>query len=390
VSSMQMNSVSPRGSTDASVTALADMYRLKAGLSPYHHLDELTIGFDRLKRWVGPLLHDNGAGESLAIVTGAYGAGKTHTLQVARLVAARRGFATTAMSPDLGQSILAHPQRLVSSLIENLEYYDGRHWVNAHDVFVRLWADEEGRQVLLRCLKEIRGGAEPIASVAREAIGWTRHAVATASVEPLTDHIFGVSLASKANNVGTRETAYGLLGLWSELFRLHCGVKGLIVLLDEVETLFRPNVCPSIASRRAAYRAFAGFLGGRLERVRALWAITPDGLQHLNTEFEWQLGVALGMQGISRFENAQGLLARFRAASIHALPAPSRADLVALARNIVGMHREARGETPRVDVTASEAERMVGKGMDSPRLFARAVVSRLEAAWQRASSVGEA
>src|SRR5205809_3809498 len=40
------------------------------------------------------------------------------TLFRSRLVAARRGFATTAMSPDLGQSILAHPQRLVSSLIE--------------------------------------------------------------------------------------------------------------------------------------------------------------------------------------------------------------------------------------------------------------------------------
>src|SRR2546425_6322830 len=149
-----MNSVSPRGTTDASVTALADLYRLKAGLSPYHHLDELTIGFDRLKRWVAPLLHDNGGGESLAIVTGPYGAGKTHTLQVARLVAARRGFATTAMSPDLGQSILAHPQRLVSSLIENMEFFDGCQWVNAHDLFSQLWKDEEGRQALVACLKE--------------------------------------------------------------------------------------------------------------------------------------------------------------------------------------------------------------------------------------------
>lgn len=379
-----MNSVSPRGSTDASVTALADLYRLKAGLSPYHHLDELTIGFDRLKRWVAPLLHDNGAGESLAIVTGAYGAGKTHTLQVARLVAARRGFATTAMSPDLGQSVLAHPQRLVSSLIENLECYDGRHWVSAHDVFARLWADEEGRQVLLDCLKEIRGGKEPVVSVAREAIGWLRSALVTGSVEPLTDYIFGLTLVSKPNNLGTREAAYGLLGMWSELFRLQYKVKGLFVLLDEVETLFRPNVCPSIASRRAAYRAFAGFLGGRLDGVRALWAITPDGLQHLNTEFEWQLGVAFGMQGISRFEDTQGLLARFQAASIHAIPAPSQGDLVELARNILAMHREARGESPRVDLAASDAEQMVEKGMASPRVFARAVVSRLEAAWQRA------
>lgn len=384
-----MTSASPRGSVDPSVTALADLYRLKAGLSPYHHLDELTIGFDRLKRWVTPLLHDNGSGESLAIVTGAYGAGKTHTLQVARLVAARRGFAATAMSPDLGQSVLAHPQRLVSSLIENMECYDGRHWVSAHDLFARLWADEEGRQAFLQCLKEIRGGSEPVVSVAREVIGWVRHALVTGSIEPLTDYIFGLTLVSKPNNVGNRETAYGLLGMWSELFRLQCKAKGLFVLLDEVETLFRPNVCPSIASRRAAYRAFAGFLGGRLEGVRALWAITPDGLQHLNTEFEWQLGVALGMQGISRFEETQGLLARFRAASIHALPAPSRADLVALARNIVAMHREARGESPRVDMAGAEAEQMVDKGMGSPRVFARAVVSRLEATWQHAFSASK-
>src|SRR5229473_1837385 len=105
----EMTSLSPRGSANAKTTALADLYRLKAGLSPYHHLDELTIGFDRLRRWVAPLLHDNGTGEPLAIVTGIYGAGKTHTLQVARLVAVRRGFAVAAMSPDLGQSILAHP-----------------------------------------------------------------------------------------------------------------------------------------------------------------------------------------------------------------------------------------------------------------------------------------
>src|SRR5437762_1607358 len=123
---VQNRAASPRDSANASVTALADLYRLKAGLSPYHHLDELTIGFDRLKRWVGPLLHADGTGERLAIVTGPYGAGKTHTLQVARLVAARRGFAVTTMSPDLGQSILAHPQRLISSLIENLEWFDGR------------------------------------------------------------------------------------------------------------------------------------------------------------------------------------------------------------------------------------------------------------------------
>ena len=379
--------MSPRGSTDASVTALADLYRLKAGLSPYHHLDELTIGFDRLKRWVTPLLHEDGSGERLAIVTGAYGAGKTHTLQVARLIAARRGFAATAMSPDLGQSILAHPQRLVSSLIENMEFFDGHRWLNAHDVFSQLWKDEEGRQALLACLREIRSESEPVASVVRDAIGWARNGMVTGSVEPLTDYIFGTSLASKANNVATRETAYGLLGMWTQMFRLRCGVKGLVVLLDEVETLFRPNVCPSVASRRAAYRAFSGFLGGKLDGIRALWAITPDGLQQLNAEFEWQLGVALGMQGISRFEDAQGLLARFRAASIHALPVPSRADLVSLARNIAAMHREARGRTPRVDLVASEAERMVGRGMDSPRVFARAVVSRLEAAWQRAGEI---
>jgi hypothetical protein len=385
----QVSFLSPRESTEAGVTGLADIYRLKAGLSPYHHLEELTIGFSRLKRWIAPLLHDDGSGDHLAIVSGPYGAGKTHALQVARLVAARRGFATTTMSPDLGQSILAHPQRLVTSLIESMDCFDGRRWVGAHDLFSQLWEDQGGRQALLTSLREMACKSDPVASVASEALGWAQHGFATGDVEPVIEYFFGIRLSRKANYVGSREAAYGLLGMWHQLFRLRCGAKGLLILLDEVEALFRPNVCPSIASRRAAYRAFAGFLGGQLDDVRALWAITPDGLQQLNAEFEWQLDMALGMQGISRFENARGLLSRFQAASIHALPAPSREDLVALAKSIGAMHREVRGTRVRGEVIASEAGRLVTRGIDSPRAFARAIVSGLEGSWQQVSMNGE-
>jgi hypothetical protein len=379
-----MSLIAYRKAADVTVAALTDIYRLKAGLSPYHSIEEVTLGFDKLGDIVDPLLNDKDS--AFAVIAGDYGSGKTHTLHLVRLLASRSGFAVTTMSPVQGPSILGNPQRLVSSLIDGMECNapDGR-LIDARGLFNKLWTASEGRRLLMDTLTELEADSEPVSLVAREAKVYAQAAEHSDEVSYISDYIFGLTLANKGSNTGTRERAYGLLGLWSRLFQLHYGVRGLIVLFDEVETLFRPHVCPSIASRRAAYRTLAGFLGGRFHSLRALFAITPDGLQFLEAELEGQLAMVACMQSTSYQEDTRKFLLRFQTATVHSLSQPTTRELLLLGKSLRALHLSARGPTLSQAQIDAEAIAAIRNGTKSPRAFTRRMISRLEGAWQASS-----
>src|SRR6185437_1329847 len=142
-----------------------------------HNLDGLTAGIERYRRWVAPFLASSG--NRLTLLTGPYGAGKTHALQVCRLLAARKGLATTSVSPDLGQSILGHPQRLISSLILNMASGTGDQVTTSMALFWELWGRPGRPGSLLDCLKEVRGQGDPVTWVTRQVIDKAKTALAS-------------------------------------------------------------------------------------------------------------------------------------------------------------------------------------------------------------------
>src|SRR6185437_7939750 len=111
-------------------------------------------------------------------------------------------------------------------------------------LFWELWGRPGRPGSLLDCLKEVRGQGDPVTWVTRQVIDKAKTALASGDAEALIDDLFGITLRSKPCNSTTRDNAYGLLGLWSGLFRRARGTTSTLFLLDEVETLFRPNVCP--------------------------------------------------------------------------------------------------------------------------------------------------
>ena len=100
---------------------LRTLYRLRSGLPPAEHLDQLTTGHSGLLTFAARLL--DGKTETLRWmqVTGDYGEGKSHSLSLLRDLAHRRNYATCYLSCDGASFALNHPQRFLPGLLSTLE-----------------------------------------------------------------------------------------------------------------------------------------------------------------------------------------------------------------------------------------------------------------------------
>jgi hypothetical protein len=99
---------------------------LRFGLVPYAALDELTLGYDHLRKWTLRRLPDaHGGVPQVSAVFGPFGAGKSHTMAVIRRVSEQSGYLTAHVEVD-GQTVsLAEPEKLLNSLWGTLrgEYF---------------------------------------------------------------------------------------------------------------------------------------------------------------------------------------------------------------------------------------------------------------------------
>ena len=99
---------------------------LRFGVVPRAGIEELTIGFEGLERYVvGRLPNATSLRPTYTEVVGAFGAGKSHTMAVVRHVAAARKFLVANVEIDGKAVTLSDPDTLLMQLLKTLRLPDG-------------------------------------------------------------------------------------------------------------------------------------------------------------------------------------------------------------------------------------------------------------------------
>lgn len=111
---------------------------LRFGLVPEKYIEQLTIGFIDLEKWVlGRLPMANNKLPQVSEIYGPFGSGKSHTMGVIRYIAKREGYAVVRVEVD-GQNIsLSDPEKLLSSLWSALGAKDFESPTPLLDLYVK-------------------------------------------------------------------------------------------------------------------------------------------------------------------------------------------------------------------------------------------------------------
>ena len=89
----------------------------RLGIVPQKHLDEWTVGREREVRMLRNFLHD--PAEGAILIEGAYGAGKSHLLQIMLAETANHGYATSICGFDPSEATAAFPKKAYRRLVRN-------------------------------------------------------------------------------------------------------------------------------------------------------------------------------------------------------------------------------------------------------------------------------
>lgn len=102
-------------------SAQASVDSLRFGLVPTHEIRRLTARYETIADFISsqlPRVQD--AAPCVAAVYGAYGAGKSHTMALARNIAMERGFLTAKVEVDGKEVTLAEPEGLLGRALPTL------------------------------------------------------------------------------------------------------------------------------------------------------------------------------------------------------------------------------------------------------------------------------
>lgn len=111
---------------------------LRFGLVPSGVIDQVTVGFADLERWVLERLPRRDArAPTFSEICGPFGSGKSHTMSVIRHVASREGFATASVEVDGRLVSLSDPERLLDKLWGGLLVDGVRSATPLLDLYVR-------------------------------------------------------------------------------------------------------------------------------------------------------------------------------------------------------------------------------------------------------------
>jgi hypothetical protein len=358
-----------RPAADDAAPALRVIIRASQGLPPIEATPAMSVGHDRIDRSIDALFeHSDMDGSVFALLTGEYGAGKTHFLLHLAARALAQGRPVFRLSLERLDADLGHPERHVVRLLEHaLLPPDGR--TGALDRLAR-WTRRE-LPALVAALEQIAAGDGEAALAAHRALTRTRGA-ARADLA-LEAYLGATELASKSPGPATRREAYARVLLWLALLERLEGCAGPILLIDEAENLYRGGA--TRAERRTALRSLSFYCGGALPRACVVLAITPDTLSELQREAPDLLDDVAEQRSLLAVEDASMLchrLKRTRPIAVPALTAPQRTQLAELVRSA---HESARGavDDPGFDAFARRFNERA-----SPREVVRATVSRLE------------
>lgn len=340
----------------------------------------MSVGHERIDATITELFHHAALESSVfALVTGVYGAGKSHLLMhlTARALAEKRPVFRLAMEhldADLGNP-QRHLRRMLDQAVLPLPSAP-----SALDRLVAWTRSAVGVHDLLTALEEIAATTGDAAVPARKALSRaSRQAGAGVALESF----LGASdLTARVGTSAYRRDAYQRLQLWLELLARMDGCRNPMILIDEAENLYRGL---DRGQRRAALRSLSFYCGGTLPGSCVVLAITPDALASLRQEAGELLDDVAEQRTVLPSEDAAMLRRRITFTRPVEVPELDAGQRVVLAFRVRATHARVRGDVddPRWAswVTGALADAA------TPRELVRRVIDRLEGLWWRAGAV---
>ncbi len=361
-------------------SALRAVMRASHGLPPADPEVSMSVGHERIDATITELFHHAALESSVfALVTGVYGAGKSHLLMhlTARALAEKRPVFRLAMEhldADLGNP-QRHLRRMLDQAVLPLPSAP-----SALDRLVAWTRSAVGVHDLLTALEEIAATTGDAAVPARKALSRaSRQAGAGVALESF----LGASdLTARVGTSAYRRDAYQRLQLWLELLARMDGCRNPMILIDEAENLYRGL---DRGQRRAALRSLSFYCGGTLPGSCVVLAITPDALASLRQEAGELLDDVAEQRTVLPSEDAAMLRRRITFTRPVEVPELDAGQRVVLAFRVRATHARVRGDVddPRWAswVTGALADAA------TPRELVRRVIDRLEGLWWRAGAV---
>jgi hypothetical protein len=363
--------ITPTAPEPRRANALRSMLRLAQGLPPLEATPELTVGLDAVDTRIDALFQTAQSGSVFAVLSGEYGAGKTHHLLhlEARALAAKRPvlrLSVERLDEDLGNP-QRHLRRLLESSVLPLKGRPGP--LDRLDAWL---AGPASEKKLLTALVAIRDLGNEASSAAERALRSSSDGAL--GHEAVLETLSAIDLTDKPAGASYRKDAYARLHLWLELLTRIDGCAGPVVLLDEAENLYRPGV--SRPERRTALRSLAFYCGGSLAQACVVLAVTPDTLTSLREEASELLDEIEEQRTLLPSEDVAMLRRRLVKAKPLEVQRLTKAELAELAEQARKLYVSVRGRTPDPELDAFVKKEIAGG--PSPRALLRRTIARLE------------
>lgn len=360
---------------------LRALLRAAHGLPPTEGVPELSVAYEEIDARIEQLFSHGSVGSVFALLTGDYGAGKTHLLLHLSERALARRSPVFHLNVERLEADLGNPQRHLRRLLEDAVLpLPGRP--SPLDLAYRWLSTRATTDRLLAVLRELaeQGGE---AGRAAEAALARAKAPATAA-HALSSFLAGRDLADKAAQPAVRMNAYRRFLLWLALLDRLEQLRGPVLIVDEAENLFRDGVKP--AERRTALRSLAFYTSGTLDAGAVVMAVTPEALRQLRQESQEllaQIGEQVGMLAV---EDPSMLASRLKRTRLLEVPALAKAGTRELAARVAAVHGRVRGAVPDSGLETLVAR--LGRTGATPREVVRRTVGWLESAWWAGHRLG--
>jgi len=334
-----------------------------------------TVAGDRIDAHIDKLLElSSMRGSVFAMVSGAYGAGKTHLLLHLTTRALKEKRPVFRLSLERLDADLGNPQRHLHRLLDQ-SVLPLPERPSALDLLLQWTANDEASRALLERLSEIALEDTEAADAAVRALKVAeksrRRAFAVRAF--LSAH----ELGDRPGSASYRQDAYGRLLLWLELLARSVKTKGPVLLIDEAENLYRLGMREG--ERRTALRSLSFYCGGALPGACVVLAITPEALGSLRHDANTLLSDASEQATLLASEDASMLRRRLKLSPVLEVPPLTRKELLLLASKLRRVHESARGRI--ADPNFNKFTQNAAETAAGPRDFIRSVTTRLERVW---------
>jgi hypothetical protein len=239
----------------------AAIRRLRAGVVPSWEFDRLSVGYDETRKLIKLCLSalDLPGQTTPLFVRGEWGSGKTHLLSYVRAAANLGSIAGAKVDLNARNAALNYPQRFLSSVAENLQAF-GCTGIKA--ILLHLLNQKKMRALLWAFSRTEESGEFGV------SLGDLCHRFDSQQGIDLGDHeiwslLYGMDL-SWSDHHSKRDKALSRIASISMLCRA-VGLKGLVLMLDEAETI---DQLWNIRSRISAYHVL-----GSLFQMDATWCV---------------------------------------------------------------------------------------------------------------------